>query len=342
MSAAPKSDGLLILSQDYELFFHKSGTVERCLLEPCEAWRQFCRRTGVRITFYVDAGMLVRMRAYADSVPSLSRDLDRIRGDIETLARDGHEIGLHVHPHWEDTHWRSGEWRFAHTRYAPERFSTRELRTVFRTYAEALADITGAMPTSYRAGGFCIEPFERVGEALRSVGIFTDSSVVPGASLGDDEKGFDFRAAPRDPFWFFDDNPLFPVSSGRFLEVPISTTRIPFLYYWQRLATRLRGRQPDRVFGDGMSKAIGNLSALRRLAGLERITELSVDVPKVEHLASTRAAAGFCHVMGHPKLLSPDSLDRLETFIAARGIGRFETVSSVAGSIRRGALSASA
>lgn len=340
MNEAKNNKPLLLLSQDYELFFHQSGSIEKCLLEPTKALREFARRSGVKVSLYVDAGMLSRMRSYADSVKELSRDFDQLRRDIETMAKDGHEIGLHVHPHWEDTVWQDGSWMFTNTRYSPGQFSRNDLMEIFRNYASELADITGDPPTSYRAGGFCLKPFDVVGEALRSVNIFTDSSVVPGARLNDSSKGFDFRGAPDRPFWFFDDDPIYATESGRFLEIPVATTHVSFFYYWKRLATRLTGQQPPTVFGDGMSKRIGAFAAAKRLLGMDRLVEMSIDVPKVEHLPRGNGVAqtGFCHVMGHPKLLSRESLERLDNFISDNGIQRFETVSSAAQEIRHGSL----
>jgi hypothetical protein len=339
MNQQANTSSILVLSQDYELFFHQSGTVENCLLKPSAALREYARDTGVKITFYVDAGMLVQMKANASSVPELARDYDRVRADVEAMVKEGHEVGLHVHPHWSDTAWRNGRWDFTHTRYAPSQFSRRTLIEIFETYAKELADITGAMPTSYRAGGFCLEPFDVVSEALRAVGIFTDSSVVPEACLNDRNKGFDFRHVPDEPYWFFDDDPTEESAAGRFLEVPVTATKVSFFYYWGRLLTRLKGQQPANVFGDGMAKAIGAPSAIKRLMGLDRVVEMSTDIPKVEHLSGDCCqTSSFCHVMGHPKLLSLESLDRLDKYIESQAIGRFETVSSAAHEIRHGSL----
>ena len=69
---------ILILSQDYELFFQRSGTIEKCLFEPCDALLKFAVSHGVRFTFFVDAGMLLAMQRNADSEPVLARMLSKV------------------------------------------------------------------------------------------------------------------------------------------------------------------------------------------------------------------------------------------------------------------------
>lgn len=330
-------DTVLVLSQDYELFFHRSGTIDKCLFEPCAALLESAGRYGYRITFYVDAGMLVRMQALAPTHPRLGTEADRIRKHLEQIARAGHEVGLHVHPHWEDTRWAGGEWQFAGTRYSLREFADDEVADIVARYARVLADACGEPPVSYRAGGFCVEPWERLGPALLACGIDVDSSVVPGAFLDDPVKGFDFRAAPRDACWRFGASPCVPEADGRFLEIPVTPQRLPFGYYWGRLAEKVTGRRRGRPFGDGTGKPVGRAEVLRRLAGASREAELSIDEPKVltlPRLAATGPAVPLWHVMGHPKNLSRRSLEMFENTLRARGIERFETVAGAARRLR--------
>ncbi len=283
--------------------------------------------------------MLCRMRDYESSSREVSRHRSDVRRSIESLAKAGHEIGLHVHPHWQATRWTGDSWDFSGTRYSPAQFRRSELVEIFKSYSNEIAETVGTRPTTYRAGGFCIEPFEKVGDALRAIGIQTDSSIVPGTYLNDYDKRFDFRRTPDAPWWFFDDVPTVSASEGRFLEVPISSIQLSPFYYWGRLVDRLLRRQPARVYGDGFAKPIGYVSAIRRLLALERTVELSTDAPKARRMtAAIRGddARKLHHVMGHPKLLAKSSLDALRAFIDRQGIKRFETVDSLARKIRHG------
>ncbi len=335
------SDTILVLSQDYEVFFHRSGTLEKCLFEPCEALLRSARRYGYKITFYVDIGMLARMQEFAPAYRRLAADFDRVRRHLHGLVAAGHDIGLHIHPHWEDTLVEGGRWRFADTRYHLGQFSAKEAGEIVRRYAGLLAETCGAAPTSYRAGGFCVEPFSPIANSLLEAGIDIDSSVVPGASLRDEDKGFDFRRAPRRDWWHFDDSPAVEKDGGRFLEIPITPQKLPVPYYWDRVLDKLWRNRKDGVFGDGAGKRIGKPEIIRRLLGSSRVAELSVDHPKAAglgRLPRRHPPRRLCHVMGHPKNLSLKSLAMLEKLVEERGLQRFENVASAARLIRAGEL----
>ena len=335
------NDTILILSQDYEVFFNKSGTLEKCLFEPCDALLRSARRLGYRITFYVDVGMLWRMQQLAPDYRRLACDFERVRRHLRGIAAAGHDIGLHIHPHWEDTLVEDGRWRFSDTRYHLGQFTADEAADIVRRYAALLGETCGAAPASYRAGGFCVEPFSSIAEPLLDAGIDVDSSVVPGASLRDDDKGFDFRRVPSRDWWAFDESPAVPKDGGRFLEIPITPQQLPLRYYWDRVLDRLRRSRKDEVFGDGDGKRIGKPEIVRRLLGSSRVAELSVDHAKaagLERLPDRHPPRRLCHVMGHPKNLSLKSLSALEKIIEGRGLRRFESVASAARLIRAGEL----
>ena len=325
-----------MLSQDYELFFGQSGSIEKCLIEPCEMLLDFASKRDVRVTFFVDAGMLVAMEREAASAPEVRRSLDQVRRHIESLSNAGHEIGLHVHPHWEDTNWKFGAWQFGGTRYQLRDFSADEIERILESYTHTLQDLCDGNVVSYRAGGFCVEPFDLIGVKLRRLGITIDSSIVPGAALFDPDKGFDHRAAPDRAWWRFSDSPLCPDDDGDFLEIPVTPVKLPVSYYWFRLVDRLLGRRSTDMLGDGISKAIGRREVVRRLAGAGLVSELSIDAPKAGQLVTDHIESQqreIWQVMGHPKLLGESSLRNLDKFMSRAGIRRTLTLRRVASSI---------
>lgn len=93
---------LLVVSQDYELFFQKSGTIQKCLFEPTDLLLDFADELGMKVTFFVDAGMLCRIATLASESPELGRSLADIRAHVHSIASRRHGIGLHVYPHLEE------------------------------------------------------------------------------------------------------------------------------------------------------------------------------------------------------------------------------------------------
>lgn len=325
----------IVLSHDYELFFDKSGSLEQCLYKPCDAlvaWAAGLRR---RMTFFVDATMILKFDEYAGAFREMRQAASDVRRHVESLHKEGHEIALHVHPHWLESRWSGGSWDFSGARYALRQFSQEDIAQLIETSSRCLADLAGAPPAAFRAGGFCVEPFHRLSVALSSSGITIDSSVVPGAFLNDPDRGYDFRDAPDDDWWLFERSPMEPTNGGPFTELPITACRLPAAYYWRRLWQRMRGASADSAFGDGTSRPIGARAVLGRLAGLGRVSELSIDSAKAPHLrnADLGAQRRLWHIMGHPKLLSLASLEQLDRFVLENRIGTFETVSSAVASI---------
>ncbi len=330
------SDKVLILSQDYELFFGNSGSPERCLLEPTNALLECAVKHSLKITFYVDAGMLMKMRQLASSSRTLSRTLDQVSAQLRNIVSAGHEIGLHIHPHWQETRWTENGWDFSGTRYKLSQFSDSESESLVKDYHRVLADTCGHAPVSYRAGGFCTDSFSAISDCLFDLGVTVDSSVVPGAKLVDREKGFDFSDSPDIPNWRFDTDPEMAAADGRFVEVPISPVNLPVSYYWGRLLSRFTGRIPSGQFGDGSSKTFNRTEAVRRLLGLRRVAEMSIDLPKVYELArvSRNHTRSVVHIMGHPKLLANQSIDLLVKFIRQANISESQTVESFSRRVR--------
>ena len=329
-----------MLSQDYELFFGNSGSAERCILEPTAALLSFAQQHDVKITFYVDAGMLVSMREHAQKAPGLTRTLDKILFQLQEVVGAGHEIGLHIHPHWHDTRYADGKWDFSATRYKLSQFSNDEAQSLTRDYHKVLAEDCGFSPVSYRAGGFCTDSFPVIADTLLQLGVNIDSSVVPGARLLDEDKGFDFSRCSDRVGWRFESDPTMESSEGRFIELPVSPVKLPIFYYWGRLLQRLSGSVPTGQFGDGSSKTFNRPEAIRRLLGLRRIAEMSADLPKVLHLkrVAGQPSRKVFHIMGHPKLLSSQSINLLSQFIERAGISESHTVEKCARRIYSGAL----
>lgn len=328
---------LLVLSQDYELFFGQSGSIDKCLFEPSQMLAEFAQAKGMAVTFFVDAGMLCCMERLATECPSLAKDLSRIKRHIESLAQSGHEIGLHIHPHWEDTRRVDGAWDFSETRYQLKEFSNDEIVDVVARYANVLNELCDGGVSSYRAGGFCVEPFDVLRPALEEQGITIDSSVVPGLRINDKAKGVDFKAAPDKDWWNFDASPSISDEKGSWLEIPITPLVLSPFHYWGRAIDRVLGRMPATILGDGSARAIGRAEIIRRLTGRGRTSELSIDAPKVGRLmvnSTLRQDRSVWHVMGHPKLLGKASLDALGKFINWKEISRIETVSGLAAAVR--------
>jgi hypothetical protein len=314
-----------LLTLDYEVFFGpRTGTVARCLIEPTEALRRVAERRGAKLVFFVDAGFLLRLRSEQRRSPYLRAEHAAVCRQVEALARAGHEIQLHVHPHWEDTRWSEDGWRTDVSRYALQSFAPGEIREIVARYAAALRELAGPRAAyAYRAGGWVIQPFAPLREALLAAGVTIDSTVFRGGRRSGPVQPFDFRAAPAKSRWRFDADPLREDPQGRFLEVPIASRRLWPSFYWRFAWAKKAGGARHRAFGDGRPLALerGELAA-KLLAPSASV--VSLDGYKASFLAEAAAeyrARGMEDfvVIGHPKALTPYALERLERFLAGEG-----------------------
>ncbi len=314
-----------LITLDYELFFGgRPGTVKRCLIDPTDALRAQAKRLGCRMIFFVDAGMLVRMKSEANRHPSVASDFDEVRRQLERLVAEGHDIQLHIHPHWEDSHWSDGGWVMNTRRYRLHQFSDNEIRRIIKEYREVLAEAAGFNDIcAYRAGGWALQPFEQIAAPLGDNGIVIDSSVMPGQHLEDEVLRFDFRAAPMKGAWRFSTDPNLACAKGNFLEVPISSTLAPALTKISSAISKRLGPAKHSIFGDGnsinstspgrsMSRFLRLFSAEPVAATLDGYKSVLLGGAYNEHVR--RESSTFV-VIGHPKTLTPFAVEQFSEFL---------------------------
>ena len=316
---------LAMITLDYELFFGEvSGTVRRCLIEPTEALLGLARRRACRMVFFVDAGMLFRMEQQYKTNKDVAGDFDLVRRQLSQIVADGHDIQLHIHPHWEDSRWNGTKWTMDTHRYRLHAFSLEDIKGIVTKYREALVDASGYTEIcAYRAGGWALQPFEQLSIALKENGISIDSSVMPGMHLADAELGFDFRNAPHVGAWRFTEDPNVPVPNGEFLEIPISSTIAPLRTKLSSAISKRFGPAHHATFGDGYAvnarSTSHTIGKLRRLL-VEEPTAVTLDGYKAVLLERayrehrTRGLSTFV-IIGHPKGLTPFAVERVEYFL---------------------------
>jgi hypothetical protein len=309
----------LILSLDYELYFgSRHGSPQRCLVEPCQALLKVTDKVAGRIAFFVDAGYLCKLEEHGRKNPAVQREADQVFRHLTALASAGHELHLHIHPHWEDT--RRGEhgWQFDLTRYALHSFPPAQILDIVTRYKNAVARLAGSV-FGYRAGGWVIQPFDRLAAALRSNGIWLDSTVFPGGITEDSTQALDFRRSPDKDYWRFETDPLSEASHGYFLEIPISSMAVAPWDYWKLATRKLAGGARHRTWGNGGALPLGKRDLRKKLVS-RTTSAVSIDGPKAGWLESAyrehKAKGRQCLVvMGHPKALTPYSIDCLEQFL---------------------------
>lgn len=315
----------ILLSLDYELFFGvQAGTVENCLIRPTEEIAKIARHHSTRLSLFVDAIYLQRLAAEAQRIPRLQTDFDAIRQQLVSLREEGHDIQLHLHPHWLDSSYDGEQWRLDTSRYKLHDFPASQTTAMVGSAKEILTNLVGDTVFAFRAGGWCLQPFAQIAPALFAHGIWLDSTVFSGGISDDKERWFDFSSAPLQDYWRFSNDPNSEDTHGPFVEVPISAMRVDPLLFWRMALTRkILSTSEHKSFGDGSSMAWGSGYYLQRL------TRSTTSVASLDGLKAGLLDKAFrdeqatgkhlFHAMGHPKALSRASLGQLDDFLAERG-----------------------
>lgn len=311
----------ILLTLDYELFFGtQTGSTEHSIIKPTEQLMQMAQALGIPLVFFVDVAYLLALKREMRKSPQLARDYDAVCKQIQALGHAGHEIQLHIHSHWEDCEWSSGSWQMDTRRYRLHDFPEDDIVRLCKVYSDELRNIAGPEHVfAYRAGGWVVQPFEKISAALAAVNVRIDSSVFPGGTADANEHRFDFRAAPSHGHWRFSNDPTQPDPSGQFLEVPISSTAVPPSFFWRLAWHKKLGGATARQFGDGRAIGPGKSDMLRKLSRASH-SVVSMDgfkssMLETAHRQYERAGASELVVIGHPKALSPYSMVKLQRFL---------------------------
>jgi hypothetical protein len=196
-----------LFSADYELYFGENYVSEReVLIEPTEQLLEACQEEGIAMTLFADVASVWRYRSLGleSDYPSLFED------QLGRAVRQGHDVQLHLHPHWMTSHFDGGHWHVDETRFnlgdvgeghsrEPDFVTAEELILRGRDYLEGL--LRPIAPSyqciAFRAGGYGIQREEKkLIQALMTAGIKLDSSIVPGMVFESNVNAIDFRRIP--------------------------------------------------------------------------------------------------------------------------------------------------
>ena len=222
----------IFITLDYELFFGpRFGTVLASIIEPTERLIEIANKHNIRMTFFIDIGYIIKLKKYKSKYIELEQDYKLITEQIQVLASSGHDVQLHIHPHWEDSYYDGSKWVMVTERYRLHDFSNDEIKDIVFRYKKSLEEITCNQIFTYRAGGWCIQPFSKIKQALKENGLWLDSTLFKNGTAKSSTHFFNFKNMPEKIQYSFEDDPLVEAPNGYFLEVPISSYKISLLFH---------------------------------------------------------------------------------------------------------------
>jgi hypothetical protein len=312
-----KNKKIILPAFDYEVFLFKSGTPEKCIIEPTEILIKKIDENNIRSTFFVDTIYLQKLI----NEPKQKEQLKKIKEQLQTLVLKKQRIELHLHPTWLDACYENNHWVFPdQSHYRLESLNKENVLNLFNTGVSILNDIARDADSDYkvrvfRAGGLCIEPFLVVKDAFLKNEIFIDSSTAFGTYELDGIHKFDFRNIPDKEYYKFSEETGKEDANGLFYEIPITTYKNNFFdKFYNKVFHKLNNKKL-RIYGDGEGLSMGTrrtpLDKVKRTSSMFSLEDISPKklVNKVE-----KSEKNVITFISHPKLLSEMSflcLDKL-------------------------------
>lgn len=322
----------IILSYDYELFFgDRSGTVQKSIIEPTNKLMDVMEQNGFRGNFFVDYLMFRELEKLSDE--RAVADLKMLKEQIKDMVKRGHRIELHLHPHWVDAKYNGdGTWNFADfTHYSLSSLGEESIVEMFKEGTNYLNRLAGEAEPGYkivafRAGGWAVQPFDKLKKGFEVSGIKIDSSASFGAYSEKENQGYDFRGMPDKVCYRFSNDVCKEDAEGDYLEVPITSFHIAswlylremylrkFTSYFHHFAdgTHERKKRPQKTHKPLIKKVVDKFDNSNKVL----INFSFISLSPIEHFLKSNNCCLVCFI-DHPKDVSPSTLDGI------RGIGKW-------------------
>jgi hypothetical protein len=302
----------ILLTFDYELFFgSKSGTPDECILVPTNKLLTIFREHNIKGTFFIDVLYYMRL---LESDATIS-DALKIKDQLQAIVAQGSRIELHLHPHWLEAKYVHGEWQFpTYGKFRLQSLSDQKISELFNLGTQILEDIARHVSPEYkviafRAGGFCVQPFDMLKKGFTDNKIIVDSSVAPGLFEKSGPRRYDFRDIADSSFYSFTDDPTFPNRNGIFYELPIAIYRITFLSKVLKKIIRLLYGPHDLAAGNGIGIYAQGCWWNKLLPEIRMITLDGAINPNELERQITSSTRDAITVIAHPKSLTNSSFE---------------------------------
>jgi hypothetical protein len=313
----------LLITFDYELFLGKrSGTVQQCLIKPSRLILEVLEKHNVKhALFFVDTTYLLRLKQQQNE--KCKSDFLLITEQLKQILKKGHYLFPHLHPHWLDAKYNEGlnQWDLSDiNRYRLHKLSSAEARNLFNESFALLSEIyesAGVLPQmdSYRAGGWCIQPFSFFEPVFRQLGIVNDFSVLKGIKNTNDLCSYDFTAAPPENIYKFTNDVNIKDPKGHFTEFAISSIHMaPLTKWFNKLLLKYLSITKNHNLGDGISNDL-SAGAIHRQNDNEMIAIELLTKAKLKTYLNFMTENNYMHFISHPKMLSKHNIETFDTFL---------------------------
>ncbi len=320
-------DKNLLITFDYELFLGKeSGTVENCIIKPTNLVLNVLKRHHIKSTiFFIDTSYLIYLQKQTHA--ACQNDLINIKNQLIDILKQGHYIFPHIHPHWIDAEYNEVKniWYLNKLeKYRFHNISNEEQIYLFENSIKLIKEIQALANVSYdidsyRAGGWCLQPFSTFKPFFKEYGIKYDFSVLRNSRHQSNIIYYDFTKIPQKQIYSFSKEIDQNIVGGEFKEFTITSikinkqTKILNRYLLKYLQIR-----KNINFGDGFS--VKNNILTEELKEKKNYTEVMASIELLtrlnrKHFLNYMKENDYFHFISHPKMLSNHNIKQFDKII---------------------------
>jgi hypothetical protein len=336
----------IILTIDYEVFLgNRTGDLETVLIQPTYDLMNILRKNNSRMTVFWDIMHYNRICELCANNNELQLQKKLIEKQITDLVIAGHDIQLHLHPHWLDAKYEDGKWVFEYSRFALTTLSSKkdqnDINSIFgcvyqmKRLMESLIRPIDAdyCVKTFRAGGYLLEPFTELKDTFLELGITVDSSICPGLKSKVERYSYDFRKYPKLLMYNFSDSPKKVDKDGLFTELPIYTIKLSAWFRTKKWIKRKHGKL-DNIMeqGIGVRFPLKKTTRFRKIIdflffdGIMQLTLDGIDNETFRYCLSKSPNNAI--MILHPKKINKINLSDLESCIDADKL-RFNSINNL-------------
>ena len=172
----------VLLTFDYELPLGEADDYNRSLFSPSESLIELANDLKVPIVLFADVCSSFCFRKWGEL-----RYAEKFESQLQKSIKEGHDVQLHIHPHWFTSTYTSGKFNpsgnYSLSHYK-DPIEGVDIEWICETAYQELTRICRSASSDYqciafRAGGYDVEPESaRIMSKLYDLGIRFDSSVI--------------------------------------------------------------------------------------------------------------------------------------------------------------------
>ena len=322
----------LLLTFDYELFLGKrSGSVYNCILLPTELILKSLLKFKLKdAIFFIDTTYLWRLSQENNALAK--EDLKTLMVQLIKIVRAGHFIFPHLHPHWLDAVYLEeiNEWDLSNkSKYRIQSIQPEQRKELFRYSFELIQDIQKKAGVeysidSYRAGGWCIQPFDQFRPQFDEFGIKNDFSILKDFSLTDKDAFYNFENFPSRFIYSFTNDIGKIESNGLYKAYSITSIHISKLtQIINKFFLKVLFKLGYNNYGDGMAARKIQHPELDETSENAYFTKKEIEMTSIELMTSVKLKIyrsfikdnSYIHFISHPKMISSHNINCFNKFL---------------------------